>query len=155
MAWREARPCMSMRLAEAVAAGAALLGVGVIDVEPGALEAVDPVDGGALEHRDAGPFNAHRHAVEVDGHVVVEFAIIEVEGVAHTGATARLHGHTQEDALGVLFGFHELAYLVNRGGGQGDDFRGPNLLSHTQMVPGTLNPPAGKNFSPMLGVDDG
>lgn len=128
-------------LAEAVAAGAALLGVRVFDIEPGPLKAVDPVNGGALQHGDTGALNAHRYTVKVDGHIIIEFSIIKEEGVAHAGTPARLNGHTQEDALGVFFGLHKLTNLVDCGGGKGKNLRGPNLLSHAQMVPGALNPP--------------
>lgn len=146
MARRGCQATINLCLAEAVAAGAALLGVGVVDVEAGTLEAVYPVDGGALEHGDAGTFNADGHTVEFDRHIVVELTVIEEQGVAHTGTAARLNGDTQEDVLGVLLGLHELANLVNGGWGKGEDRRSANLLSHTQMVPGSLNPLSQKKF---------
>ena len=106
-----------------VAAGATALGVRVVDREPRLLKTVDVVDLGPPEIWRAHLVGSDLDSVEARHLVIVEFAIVEVEGVAKAGASARLNGNAQGVflALVVLWSGRDLSVQKLR------DLRGGRL----------------------------
>src|SRR6266571_2974519 len=108
------------RLVEALAAGAGALGVGVVDREAGLLERVKVVDLGAAEVRRAHPVGHDLDAGGLAADVAVERPVVEEQGVAKTGATARLDRDSQGKVLTPLAG-EQVADLDGRSLGQAED----------------------------------
>jgi len=73
---------ISPRSAEGVAAAAGLLGVGVVDGEPGALQPVAVVEGGAGEQLGAGGVDHDLHTRVVGDEVVAVLVGVEEHLVA-------------------------------------------------------------------------
>src|SRR5699024_6155574 len=83
--WRAAHQPGSLRstfLVERVTAGAGAGGVGVVDGEALLFDAVDEIDGCADQVRGAHTVGDHLDTTDVDDHVPVQFALVEVELVA-------------------------------------------------------------------------
>src|SRR5690606_24878818 len=122
--------------AEALAAPARALGVGVVDGEPRALEAVLVVEGRALEEHGARRVDDDLHAVVLGRLVLARHVGVEEHLVAEPGATARAHGHTQREVLGPLL-LHEGADLLGCGRGERDHVSGASSgLAWKPDVPG-------------------
>src|SRR6476619_4954925 len=106
---------------ERVAAAAGSLGVRVVDLEPGLLEAGEEVDRGALEVRGAVGVDHDRDAVLLERLVGVDRAGVEAEAVLEARAPAALDRDAKDRrlALGILG--HQLADLLRRRRGQRDE----------------------------------
>ena len=87
---------------EGFAAGAGVLGVGVINGEALTLNRVGEVDRGAAQVGNAHAIDDDLNAVEGTHGVPVEAAIVEVELVDQAGATARLDGDAQAQVVATL-----------------------------------------------------
>src|SRR5690554_1416718 len=114
--WRKGKPRQAISLfsqcrsAEGVPTRAASAGVRVVDREALLLQGVLEVDVGAVQVRDAHLVDDDLDAVEVDGDVAVEQALVEVELVDEAGASARLHGNPKAEVV-ATFLFVERAHL--------------------------------------------
>jgi hypothetical protein len=94
-----------------VAAGAGPAGVGVVDGEPLLRNGVLEVDAGTAEVRHAHLVDDDLNAVVVTYGIPVKEALVEVELVDQTGATARLHGDAEAE-VGPAFLLKEAADLA-------------------------------------------
>src|SRR3712207_4798249 len=93
---RQAVKCGSV---EGVSAGAGADRIGVVDGEALLLNGVLEVDGRAVEVGDAHLVHDHLDALEVDGGVPVEQALVEVELVDEAGAATGLDGDAQAEVV--------------------------------------------------------
>src|SRR5580693_1895043 len=103
--------CRPAGSVEGVAAGAGAGRVRVVDREALLLDGVHEVDRGAHEVR-------RRHLIGHDANSV-ERALVEVELVLQTRATARLHGHPQPQVIPAFLG-EQRADLARGGLGKAD-----------------------------------
>ena len=106
---RRRRPLVALGL-EARAAAAGRDGVGVVDREALAHEAVDEVDLGAAQVRQAEAIDDDLDAVLVDDLVARLGLAVEAERVLQTRASAALHRDPQRERLGVLA--HECQHML-------------------------------------------
>ena len=87
---------------EGLAAGAGVLGVGVIDREALTLNRVSEVDRGTAQVGHAHAVDDDLDAVEGTNRVAVKRAVVEVQLVDQAGAAARLNGDTQAQVIATL-----------------------------------------------------
>ena len=80
---------------EGFAAGAGVLGVGVVDREALALNRVGEVDRGTAQVGNAHAIDDDLDAVEGTNRIAIERAIVEVQLVDEAGAAAGLNGDAQ------------------------------------------------------------
>lgn len=108
------------KLVETVSASAAALSVGVVNSETLLLNCVFKVDAGTVEVGDAHLVNDNLYAVsEVNAHVAVENALVKVELIDESRASAWLNGQTQTQVV-ATFLRHQATNLVGGGLGQRD-----------------------------------
>src|SRR5690606_6620558 len=104
---------------EAVTARAAAPGVGVVDRETLFRDGVLEVDRGAVQVGDAHVVDDDLDAVEVDGLVAFEVALVEVQLVDQARASAGLHGHAKTQVVTALL-LEQALDLQRRSVGQRD-----------------------------------
>src|SRR5919106_5718623 len=134
-----------MLTSKRAAAAAAALDVGVVDGEAGAHEAVDVVELGAHDVRNAHGVDEHPDALGLEDLVVVGDLVVEVDAVLETGAASGPHADTQREVFLTLLG-HEGLDLLGSVVGDVDDGRFLLFHQHLQccsllMVTEIITPP--------------
>src|SRR5439155_9397814 len=119
---------VSARSAERLPATARAGGVGVVDREPGALEAVLVVEAGSPQMGGAGRVDHHADTAGVGAQVVGRDVGVEEHLVAEARAATGAHGHAQAQLL-VALRLHQLLDLGSGAVGEGDDLVGLGSLS--------------------------
>src|SRR6478609_8417928 len=117
---------------ERVSAGARTGRVGVVDREALLLDRVLEVDARTVEIRDAHLVDDDLDAVEVDGRVSVEHALVEVQLVDQSRASTGLDGDAQTQVVAALL-LEQAPDLGRRGVGQADSVglgRGQRCVGH-------------------------
>src|SRR5438309_3036812 len=114
---------VSARSAERLPAPAGAGGVGVVDREPGALEAVLEVEAGSPQVGGAGRVDHHLDAAGVGRQVVGGDVAVEEHLVAEARAAAWAHRHSQGQLL-VALRYQQLLDLGRGAVGEGDDLLG-------------------------------